>query len=422
MSPRLSVGVAIGMDLISATWRAQGRTVDWNASFAHDGGGAPSLESLRLAFADLRTRLPSPARVAVAVAILPPLARVRRIELPRMTNEDRRLAVSRTAERYFLGLSESVVCAVERRTREGLAVPFLAAAVSSRVVNDLQQAIGQLGWAIDRFVPAHSAWIAAARGRWSKLRRGDGTLVVSGDAETSVLMVRGGRISIARRLRTSEASSAIESLGAPMTSMFFIGGQDGRSPALVAAEAARKTRSLELVPDSEVRARFNAQARTTRMLMGVSAACMLTSAGAYRWSLSHRVDAIVNQRSALHARVSQAVAARDTLAGLAGSNTSIGLLERSAPRWSAVFARIAVALPSDASLIGLRADGDSVNLEGQASNASAVFGAFRSAPGVIGVRATTPIRQELAFGKTSVERWTLALRVAHDAIGRSGRR
>jgi hypothetical protein len=422
MSPRLSVGVAIAADCLSATWRAQRRTVDWNTTFTHGGGGGrPSLEILRLAFADLRAQLSLDARVSVAVAILPPLARLRRIELPPMTDDDRRLAVSRTAERYFLGLPESVVCAVERRKGEGAAVPFLAAAVSSSFVNDLLQAVGELGWVIDRFVPAHSAWMAAAKGRWAELRRGDGMLVILGNDETSALVVRGGKMSIARRLRSGETSLGVASSGESAQSTFFIGGHDGRSPAVIAAEAAERTRSLEFVPDSELRARLIVQIRVSRLLMGVAAACVLASAGAYRRGLSHQLEAITSQRNALRARVTQAVTTRDTLADLAGSINAIRVLERSAPRWSAVLARIAVALPRDASLIGLRADGDSVNLEGQASNASAAIGALRSAPSVIGVRSTAPIRQDLTADKGSVERWTLALRVAHDAAVLSGR-
>ena len=420
MSRRLPVGLAIGADSLSATWRVQDRTVDWNTTFTH-GGGAPSLEVLRSAFADLCAQLSPDARVSVAVAVLPPLARVRRIELPPMTNEDRRSAVSRTAERYFLGLPESVVCAVERRTGAGATVPFLAAAVSSAFVNDLRQVVGALGWTIDRFIPAHSAWLAAARERWTELRRGDGMLVIPGNDETSALVVHGGKISIVRRLRSSETSLGMTSSDKPAQSTFFIGDHESRSPAMIAAEAAAKTHALEFVPDAELRARLNRQVRLSRLLMGVAAACVLASAGVYHWRLSRQLDALTSQRAALRVRVTQAMATRDTLASLAGSINAIGALQRSAPRWSAVFSRIAIALPRDASLIGLRADGDSVNLEGQASNASAVFGALRSAPSVVGVRSTVPIRQELTVDKSSVERWTLALRVAHDVAVLSGR-
>jgi hypothetical protein len=246
-------------------------------------------------------------------------------------------------------------------------------------------------------------------------------LVIPGTGETSTLLVNGGKISIVRRLRSSETSPGVTSLDKPAQARFFIGDHESRSPAMIAAEAAAKTHSLEFVPDSERRARLNRQVRVSRLLMGVAVACVLASAGAYRRGLSHQLDAITSQRGALRARVTQAMAARDTLASLAGSINAIGALHRSAPRWSAVFSRIAIALPRDASLIGLRADGDSVTLEGQASNASAVFGALRSAPSVVGVRSTAPIRQELTVDKGSVERWTLALRVAHDVAVLSGR-
>jgi hypothetical protein len=76
--PRVFVGVAIGVDSIAATWRARGPAMEWHASLAHDGREAPSADVLRPAFADLRALLPSGARVTLAIAILPPLVRVRR--------------------------------------------------------------------------------------------------------------------------------------------------------------------------------------------------------------------------------------------------------------------------------------------------------------------------------------------------------
>jgi hypothetical protein len=188
-------------------------------------------------------------------------------------------------------------------------------------------------------------------------------------------------------------------------------GQAGRSPALIAADAARFTHSLQLLSDSARRARINAQARVTRRLFGVAAACVIAAGGVYRWGLSRHLDIIVQQRSALRSRVSAAVAARDTLDHLTRSVNAIQSLERQSPRWSATVARIAVALPRDASLIALRADGDSVSLEGQAGNAAAVFAVLRSVPGIVDVRSTTPIRQELTVGQRSIERWSLAFRV-----------
>jgi hypothetical protein len=220
-------------------------------------------------------------------------------------------------------------------------------------------------------------------------------------------MVRRGALAIARRLRSSGTLSDDGT-----SSKSIILGQAGRSPTLIAAAAARFTRSLQLLPDAARRARFNAQARFTRRLFGVAATCVVAACGVYRWGLSRHLDILMRQRSALRSRLSAAVAARDTLDHLTRSVNAIQSLERHSPRWSATVARIAVALPRDASLIALRVDGDSVSLEGQADNAAPVFATLRSVPGIVNVRSTTPIRQELTVGQNSIERWSLAFRVS----------
>jgi len=403
---RVVIGVAIGANSIAATWRARGRPMEWSASHVRDGRGAPLIDGLRTAFADIRALLPSDARVTLAVAILPPLVRLRRIELPRMSDEDRRLAVSRAAERHFVGLAEPVVCAVEQRRSSGSIVPIIAAASSSRFISDLEQVAGEWGWVIDRFVPAHVAWLDAAKKQCAELRRGDGSVIVVDTAETTVLVVRRGALEVARRLRPSDPA---QNEGAYSSSIIV--GEVGRSAALIAADAARFTRSLQLVSDSTRQARFNAQARVTRRLLGVAAACVIAAAGIYRWSLSRQLDVIAEQRSTLRSRVNAAVAARETLDQIVRSINAIQSLERHSPRWSATVARIALAVPRDASLIELRADADSVILEGQAGNAAAVFAALRSVPGVVDLHSIAPIRQELTVAQNSVEHWNLAFRV-----------
>ncbi len=403
---RVFVGVAIGADSIAAVWRARGRTMEWTASLARDGIGPRSVDVIRTAFTDMRALFPSEARVTLAVALLPPLVRLRRIEVPRMSGEDVRLAVSRAAERHFVGLVGPVVCAVERRKSSGSVMPFLAAASSSAFISDLEQVAGECGWGIDRFIPAHVAWLVAAKKECAELRRGDGRVVVPDLAETTVLVVRRGALEVARRLRPSEAP---QNDGADSRSITV--GEPSRSAALVAADAARFTRSLQLLSDSTRQARFNAQARAMRRLFGVASACVIGGAGIYRWGLARQLAIIAEQRSTLRSRVNTAVSARETLDHIVRSVNAIQSLERHSPRWSATVARIAVVLPRDASLIALRADADSVSLEGQAGNAAAVFAALRSVPGVVDVRSTTPIRQELAVGQESIEHWTLAFRV-----------
>jgi Tfp pilus assembly protein PilN len=422
MSRTLRIGLSVGTRSLTATWREHGVRRDWSAPISVDATGQPSAEVVHAALGELRSVVPTPAHVVLAIAILPPLARLRHIELPRMTDEERCLAVSRTIERYFLGLPEPVLCAVEsRKGGTATASPFIAAAVSGSLITNLSVGAAALGWGIDRIVPAHAVWAAAAIRRWPELGRGEARVLVEGESESTLLTLGSSSIRSARRLRPSDAQSETTRGPTNRPSKAFGAGTGPESSAFIAAGDVIATREFEFVSDDERRIRSSRQTRVARWLMGIAAACLLAATGSYRWSLSRQLDALTAQRTALRSRVNRAMAARDTLTSLSATLGAMASLEQSAPRWSAVLSRIAVALPQDASLIGLRADGDTVTVEGQAQNAAAIFGALRLTSGVIAVRATAPIRQELTVGQNAVERWTLSLRVVHDAAVRGTR-
>jgi hypothetical protein len=66
------------------------------------------------------------------------------------------------------------------------------------------------------------------------------------------------------------------------------------------------------------------------------------------------------------------------------------------PRWSSVLGAIGDALPSDAFITRLRAQSDTVIVEGSAARATAAFDALAAAPWVGTIRASAPIRRETA--------------------------
>jgi Tfp pilus assembly protein PilN len=102
---------------------------------------------------------------------------------------------------------------------------------------------------------------------------------------------------------------------------------------------------------------------------------------------------------------------RDSIQRVLDRVTAIADVERSAARWSAVLARIALTLPEDAELSSIRADADSLALDGQSNDASQVVSALRRTPGVKAVRVTAPIVRESSADGASVERWHIAVRV-----------
>jgi Tfp pilus assembly protein PilN len=95
----------------------------------------------------------------------------------------------------------------------------------------------------------------------------------------------------------------------------------------------------------------------------------------------------------------------------------IATLRSTTPRWSAVLASIAQALPNDAHLTSVQAHADTVVLEGSAGRAGGVFEALQQDSVITAVLSNAPVRQQLQDG-SPVEHFTVAARLspptAHD--------
>lgn len=422
MNSRVTIGIALGESSLTASW-VDGRSARrWHGTMESIAATELRLDVMRSAFAELRLAVGAGARVALSIAILPPLARVRHVVLPRMSNDERRLALSHAAERHFLGLGESVLCAVERLGRgTRSAVPFLAAAVPAGLIADITALTTELGWKVDRILPAHSAWLTAALERWPSVRRGRACIIVEGDAETTVLQLNAGSLTLVRRVRVCDPTPTSADGDSEIERKVIPSATGEAAPAAIAAHHAMRARWLEIVPDAERKARDIRDIRFSRRLVIAAVACIIAAAGVYRWSLARQLDAVAAERAMLRARVERAIAAHDSLAELGHGTAAIESLEQSAPRWSAVLSRIAIELPPDVLVDVFRGDADSVTMQGQATNASGVFSALRGTQGVVSVRSNAPIQQELLAGHESSERWTLTLHVAHAAAARDGK-
>ena len=403
---RLELGICVGPDLFAASW-ANGRCEKILS-------GGPTADAVHAAISELRQTVGPRRRVSVTVAILPPLARVRRIELPRMSEGDRQLAVTTNAQRYFIGLEDPLVCgatAVRTRSR-GRKPSLLAFAASSMLVENVKAGIESAGWKLNRIVPAQAAWASWATHRSTHRRLGQTSVGVRLPTELNFLELEAGRLSRVRRLRAAADFARVTPLP-PVQLIGAVGAEE--SAAVVAAEAARIVKGYELVPESLRRARSVKERQLAALLMAFACMAILAAAVGFRWQLERRLSAIEARRSAMQSRVSEAVASRESMQRVVDQVAAIRELERSAPRWSAVLSRIALALPEDAELSSVRADADSMIVEGQSPDVSRVLSALRKTPGVRTARAAAPIVRESAGDKISLEEWRLALRVDHGA-------
>jgi hypothetical protein len=397
---RLKVGLAIGDHDATAVWRddkGQFRSFTTAVTDASDEG------AWRDVFAESRAMLGIGRPVQLFVAILPPLARVRRIVLPPMSAEDARSAIARAPGKHFLGIAEPVVCAVEKGDGG-----YLAAVVPVVVIDALGAAAAEIGWPVARAVPAQNAWSAQALRRWPALRRGRGEIIVRGDREVSVLQFTNARLALVRRHRAS----------APDLESTHTLAEDSAEAATVAAEGASGARALEFISDATRRSRSAQARRIANGLAAAAAVCLLAAGGVYRLAQARQLAAIDAERARIKPAVDRAIRVRDSLMIVATTVRSLDSLERTSPRWSGVIGQVARAMPKQAFVAALHAEGDSASMEGQAQNAAEVFGALRTAPGILSVRPTAPIRQEVLAGQPPVERWIATARVDHAATTR----
>jgi len=398
----LKLGVAVGPDVFAASWRSD----QWQTTLSC----GPTTDAIRAAAGDIRRRIGAKRRASVTVSVLPPLARVRRIELPRMSETDRRLAVTTNASRYFFGIGDSPVCgtaAIHGRSPGGQ-TPMLVFSVRSGLIDSITIGLEAEGLTVDRLVPAQAAWAGWVLRQSAASRRGATTVVVRVTGETNVLELERGKLNRVRRFRESD-----DLLPVPPTRRWQIigGAHADQSAAVVAAAAATKTKRFEILPERVRLSRLARERRIAALLATFACVGFLGAAVTFRWRIERQLSEVATRRSAIQSRVSRAMTSRDSIQRVLDRVTAIADVERSAARWSAVLARIALTLPQDAELSSIRADADSLALDGQSNDASQVVSALRRTPGVKAVRVTAPIVRESSADGASVERWHIALRV-----------
>lgn len=441
---RSIVGMGIGIDRIwavSAVGRrgekqVWTRTID--AAATADGAG------MREALSELRESVGA-ATTELHIALLPPLAEVRRLELPRLRDDELRRVIVRDAVRHFQGVHELQVIGVAARANDGRG-HVLAAAAPAALVQLLHVAAADSGWHVRSIVAAHDAWRAAAAAAGVR----EGALIVATSSRMDVLLISRGRLALVRRFPLSRMQDCVaavaqtlqqlpESIAAPRvllagsppytavitTELIAAGVPDDlivNSPMLshpageLAARYAAGADGVELVPEQVRGARTRRSRRLAARLAGAAALMVASAAGIEAWGIQRELHAVQKRRAQLEAAVSTAAAARTSALDLRDQVAWAASVEQGAPRWSARVADIALQIPDNAYLIAVRAEGDTITIEGAAAVATEVFDAFRHMEGTAGVRALAPVRRDLRDGQPPVERFTFAVQLANPAV------
>jgi Tfp pilus assembly protein PilN len=344
---------------------------------------------LRSAFAALRdaTHL---SHATVSVALLPPLVQVRHIQLPPLRESERRGVLDRDLGRYFLGLREPHLVGSVVLPRKTPPTSVFVAAARTRLVEELEAAVEAAGWMIAAIVPAHSAW-AATR---------DGIAIVRLAQGTEVIRISEGRVLERQRFRPCIPVP-------PVSNCFNI-----EDPLTSAAEHASDAFEPDLCSVTRYAIRRRRIRRVAVALASAALVCTVLAACANYWGLKHQLAAVRQHRSLLAPKVAAAMRARDSLATLSGDLSIVHDLERSTVRWSTVIADLADYLPRDAYVTELHGEGDSVVVQGIASQARSVFQAMQQMPHTTGLRAAAPIRQDVASDGSVREQFALGVRLA----------
>ena len=443
----LHVGLALDATSCCAVDLRAPRTAPWERALSPMSADAAAWPALADALRELAAARGA-AGGELSVALLAPLAQLRRVELPPLRADEARRLLARNAARWFLGAREPQVTAVEpTRTRGGAPGPVVAAAASARLVEAVHQAAAEAGFAVRTIVPAEAAWRAAAIALWPSLARGDGEVLVHQASRTTLLRLAAGRLVGLRQLRAGAADAgevlaalaerAADGPAGPSVSLGAFGLPAARhalgealagrgvspalpatswreladSPARVAAAFAARGAGLELVPESLRVARRGRATRAAALLAGVALLLLVLAAGLELWGVRGELAAVRGRRAELRPRVAAAMASQTGVEERLGQATALAEAERGATRWTALLATLAEHLPEDAYVVALRGRADSVVVEGLATSAADALAAIERAPGIAGVRTAAPVRTDLETDEGG-ERFTFAARLA----------
>ena len=442
------VGIAVARDRIVSVIPGSAPASRWVHPLTPPEAGQALPSDLAAALGDLRAAITAARggafRGALHVALLPPLAHVRRLELPGLKLAESRQVLRREPSRYLPVSAESAPLDLEIEG-EGWrqASSFTLFAASHALVEGIHDAAGESGWRVAEIVPAEAAWAAAAT---SLLPGADDTgrvLVICLDDRVEVVRVRRDRILAIRRLPldASAVVSLLQSLpvranAATRTDVAVIGDSTIAGELRAALEGARRSHPIDtrltaspgavellaatfavraagpaLLPEHERAAIARRATRATVVRFAAATALVVAAAGVQRWGIAREQGEIAAQRAALQEPVTRALAVRDSIARVTERLETMHRAATTAPHWASVIAGLSSGLPDDAYLLSLRVDNDSLRLEGSAGRAEGVFDALRLLPGMSALRPEGAIRQEIAADGSTSERFALSVRV-----------
>lgn len=421
------VGIAVTRDLLVAWCRNSKAGAMWRRDIVVEDEA-----DVRAAFDELRDTMQL-RKPRATVTLLPPLASVRRLQMPPLRDAELRMVLTRDAARYFItdGIPQ-IVGAFRLGKRQSGASYVMAGAASTALVTSIHRAATDGGWKIDACVPAAAAWCVAAAASHVEARsaalvlvalQGELLLLASKNAEPIAIRraLNGAGLSRAlSEIQTSVGMVLPVVIIAPAhlqqdLSNVMISSEARvlRTPSLpfepvaAAARYANRGRKLALIPEIVLEA-YNRRARRMAIRWCITAACSIVLYLAIAWTQTRRQLSSVNLlRSEMHERVGRAVKSRATIVAVDTRLAALATLERKTPLWTTVLSRLALQLPRDAYITAFRAEGGVLTVEGVSHGDTTLVEAVRRATGIATVRSRTSI--EDSSGTIPIHRVRFAL-------------
>ena len=442
-SPRARLALAIGADTLTAVVRTgsteRSETVAYSIPEALDDV-APALQA---AFDALAVRLRialgrDPRGMHTTIALLPPLVEARLIALPPLRRDEAEAVIRRDAARHFVGGASAKVVAVRttgtahRKSAES--EPLFAAAASASLVEAIHYAASSIGLQVSRLMPAHAGWIAAAERQTRRNANAPlAVIAITGDT-AHVLRIQQHAVTQLRRIPSNQTHDiTLAAERGPGVACVFAEGAAADAIARALADhdwtvvrggsAVRVAAidgvagKLELLPASVLHEQEQQRNVWAARLAAAALLLLLSTAGVHLWGAQRELQAVRAQRAALRPQVAPLLATRDSLDRLRERTDALRSLG-AAPQWTRALFDIALLLPPDAHLIGLRATGDTLVISAQGTGAGAALQALRSAASLKDVRLEGPVERDLEDGTTALERFTLQARVVTDTAAR----
>ena len=381
----------------------------------------------------------------IAISLLPALVRMRRLELPPLTDEETRRVIERNAARYFTGVREAQTVSISRLMHQLRRTSIVvAAAAPTRVVAAILGAAQAAGWSVGAIVPAHAAWVVGARAQWPELRSESAQLAILREDATELVRIERGAIAAIRQFGPANArlDQLIDTIADPGDGMgplplltigpdlrrdglvaplrdrgIALGERAARwramseSPEAMAAAFAGQTTEFDLLPQEAHAARNERNRRIAIALSVAAAVLLLIGAAAQLWDAQRELAAIEAQRAGIRDAVGKVAEARGMIDAIQRRVSALAPIESEATRWSAVLAEVAGYLPRDAYLVNVRGAGDTLTVEGVAGVAATTVVALERAPTIRGVRPSGEIRRDLTADGVPVQRFTLTARL-----------